>query len=126
VPESLIWLLPSAAVFAVWLKWLAFRANAEDAAKAANHQARAARGDTAEQREHHRAWIKHAREQGATEVRVWSAHGVYDDPTEVDVSVRETLATLAEHTGDAHLDAVGRHDGKDVTVYLSEWTEAAV
>ena len=78
------------------------------------------------QRDRNRAWIKHAREHGATDVRIWFAEGEYDDAEQIDVSIREALGVLAKHVNDYHVDAAGLDEhGDDVTVYLSEFIEAA-
>jgi hypothetical protein len=74
-------------------------------------------------RDHNRAWVRHARAYGATRVTIWFAPGEYDDATRIEVSIRQALATLAEHVTDFHVDAVGTHDGADVTGYLSEYVE---
>jgi hypothetical protein len=73
------------------------------------------------QRDRNRQWIKHAREHGATEVRIWWAVGEYDDAEDVDVPIGQALGVLAKHGNDYHLDAVGRHADADVTQYLSEY-----
>jgi phenylpyruvate tautomerase PptA (4-oxalocrotonate tautomerase family) len=76
-----------------------------------------------EQRDRNRAWVRHARSHGASHVTIWFARGEYDDATRIEVSTREALRTLAEHVTDFHVDAVGTCDGRDVTVYLSEYVE---
>jgi hypothetical protein len=78
------------------------------------------------QRDVNRAWVKQAREAGATDVTVWFAPGEYDDAEEITVSIREALAVLAKHANDYHVDAVARKRGEDVTEYLSEYTGAGV
>ena len=90
------------------------------AADAAQHKKEA---EVPRQRDLNRSWIKHARHEGATQVRVWFAAGEYDDAEQVDVPIREALAVLAKHSSDFHLDAVGRAGEHEVTAYLSEWTE---
>ena len=45
---------------------------------------------SAAQREHNRAWVRHAEAYGATHVTVWFARDEFDDPTEVEVPIRKS------------------------------------
>jgi hypothetical protein len=122
-PGFWVGLVIGSALLGLVIKWLAVTGRDEAEAAAANEAAKVKVRTVSDKRDHNRAWIRYAREQGAKQVTIWFAVGEYDDATEVEVTIREALGVLAEHVKDFHVDAVGRRNDEDVTVYLSEYVE---